>query len=242
MFEGERRRRRRGRGPADPGPGWRPPDPRLSARRARRGRSSSTSTAAAGRWATSTPTTRSAGGSSLAADCMVVSVAYRLGPEDPYPAPMDDVVAAVRWVAEHGGELGGDAEPAGPRRRQCRGQPHGRSRHPAARRGRAAGGAPGPHLSRHPAPVRDAVVLRERRGLLPDHGRRGLVLGQLPRARPGRPHRSVRLPGHRAATCATCRRPSSSPATSTRSATTATSTPSSCATPACRSSHGGSRA
>lgn len=45
---------------------------------------------------------------SLAADCLVVSVAYRLGPEDPYPAPMDDVVAVVRWVAEHGAELGGD--------------------------------------------------------------------------------------------------------------------------------------
>jgi len=45
---------------------------------------------------------------SLAADCMVVSVAYRLGPEDPYPAPMDDVVAAVRWVADHAAEVGGD--------------------------------------------------------------------------------------------------------------------------------------
>ncbi len=45
---------------------------------------------------------------SRAADCMVVSVAYRLAPEHRYQAQLDDVDSAVRWLAAHGDELGGD--------------------------------------------------------------------------------------------------------------------------------------
>lgn len=42
--------------------------------------------------------------------CIVVSVGYRLAPENKYPAAPEDAYAATKWVAEHSRDIGGDPQ------------------------------------------------------------------------------------------------------------------------------------
>ena len=44
------------------------------------------------------------------AGCLVLSVEYRKAPEHPFPAPVDDAVAAFRWAQEQAASLGADPE------------------------------------------------------------------------------------------------------------------------------------
>jgi acetyl esterase len=45
-----------------------------------------------------------------ASGAIVASVGYRLAPEAPFPAGLDDALCAVRWLAGHAAELGADPE------------------------------------------------------------------------------------------------------------------------------------
>lgn len=45
----------------------------------------------------------------LLADCVVIATHYRLAPEDPYPASLDDCYATVEWAAANAAALGIDA-------------------------------------------------------------------------------------------------------------------------------------
>jgi acetyl esterase len=43
-----------------------------------------------------------------AAEVIIASIEYRMAPEHPYPAALDDTFTAVQWAHQHAGEWGGD--------------------------------------------------------------------------------------------------------------------------------------
>lgn len=44
------------------------------------------------------------------ADCLVISVDYRMAPEFPFPQPVEDCWAACTWIVDNIGDLGGTAD------------------------------------------------------------------------------------------------------------------------------------
>jgi len=63
-----------------------------------------------GGWICGSPTThRKLAHRFAEAGYLVVNVDYRLAPEHPFPTPLDDCLAAIRWAAREASRFGGDA-------------------------------------------------------------------------------------------------------------------------------------
>ena len=48
-----------------------------------------------------------------ASGCVIITVDYRRAPEHPFPAPLDDCLAAVRWTADNAWRIGVDPQRIG---------------------------------------------------------------------------------------------------------------------------------
>ena len=116
-------------------------------------------------------------------DAAVVSVHYRLAPEDKYPAAADDCYAAAAWVAENGSEIGVD----GSRMAVAGDSAGGNLSAVVAQMARDKGGpaiaAQVLHVPSHRPQLQLPVLHRERRRLAAHARLDGLVLGPLPAQR-----------------------------------------------------------
>ena len=168
--------------------------------------------------------------------CVGVSVEYRLAPETPYPGPLEDCYAGLKWTYEHRDELGIDAGAARHRRDQRRRGPRRRAR--AARTRSRRGPAQLP-AARVPDGVRPAghVLEPARRASRSGAATRTSSAGAATSAISTAPTTSPSTPRPRVRpTCRDCRPRSSSSVAPTASATRTSTTRSGSTSAACRPS------